>query len=223
MALRLRRRCLLCTDITHDGWLCPTCSAALPRCATHCPTCPRPVADPGIPCGGCLIRPPPYDALYGIYRYADDIRTIILQAKYGHDRGALNQLCLWIKQNPPNIAAIDCIVPMPIAWRRLLQRGFNQTHYLGKAASDALAVPYYKGCLRKAERPPQSSLSHDAARQKNARDAFKPGTAAPIQQRHVLLLDDVLTSGASVRAAAGVLRTMGAARISVLVIAMRQK
>ncbi|UJF24305.1 ComF family protein [Suttonella sp. R2A3] len=213
-----RRHCVVCQDIADEQWLCRSCAAQLRPIGLHCPTCASAVADPTIPCGRCLAHPPPFDQLFIGYRYQEPVRSVLLAAKYGFQRAALAQYAEWAKALSWSIEALDYVVPMPIAKRRLVQRGFNQTHYLGSAIAKAHGVPLLKQALIKASRPPQSTLDSDSARRRNIAGAFR---ARQKLSGRVLLVDDVLTSGATASAAARALREGGADWIGVLVVAAR--
>lgn len=214
----LPRYCVVCDQVADGQWLCAQCGEQLTSIGVHCPTCATTVADPTIPCGQCLAHPAHFDQLYIAYRYREPVRSVLLAAKYGLQRAALSQLADWAKVLSSGIEALDYVVPMPISKRRLIQRGFNQTHYLARAIAKAHGVPLVKHALHKAPRAPQSTLNSDGARRRNIAGAF---SVQKMLTGRVLLVDDVLTSGATANAAAKALRTGGAEWIGVLVIAAR--
>lgn len=216
------KRCLLCTlPADSNAGLCRECRARLTPIGAHCRSCARYVADTEFVCGSCLVKPPPFSNIYIAFRYHGALRDVVLQAKYGKSRAAIKLLMQWTTELSEALPQdIDLVVAMPIALPRLLQRGFNQTHYLAKAASAVLGVPCLKSALRKSMRPPQSQQNNDAARRQNICGAFRSGSQPVFG--HVLLVDDVFTSGATGSEAARVLKAAGATKVSFLVLAARQ-
>ena len=216
----LNRRCIVCSRPSEYVGLCGHCHREVQSIGTHCVTCARSIADSSIPCGRCLAAPRPFEAVYIAHRYRGVVRDVLLQVKYGKSRLAIKVLQNWVAELTSCITEqFDLVVPMPMSYSRLIQRGFNQTHYLGHAAATALNIPCAKSALYKARRSPQSLLLSDADRQRNIAGAFQSGRQQVFG--HVLLVDDVLTSGATASEASRVLLASGAEKVSVLVVAAR--
>ena len=123
----LQPRCIGCGRAAVVG-LCDDCAARLPHLGIHCPTCANGVADARFACGTCLRRPPAYSRLLVRWQFRDVVRSTILSGKFYADRCALRVLedetCRLLNAHP---VQVDAVLAMPIANRRLHQRGFNQT------------------------------------------------------------------------------------------------
>jgi ComF family protein len=118
---------------------------------------------------------------------------------------------------------VDLIIPVPLHWRRLLMRRFNQSALLGFSLSRSLAVPCVPTALKRTRyTTPQMRLPR-AQRLKNVRNAFAVPDAGLIADKHVLLVDDVVTTGATVAACAATLKKAGAASVHVLALARTVK
>ena len=207
--------CVLCGAACGEN-LCPACREQCPLIGSHCRTCAREMADGTQQCGACLRRPPAIDAFFVRWHYRQRVRDLILGAKYQADKGRLLLMAEGMMALLPAIPAVDVVIPMPISPRRLWQRGFNQTHILGKPIARALGVPLDKTLLIKHHRPPQSRLHTHGARRRNIRNAFSCQASVPAR---VLLIDDVATSGATLSEAAKILKQHGAAQVYALVAA----
>lgn len=220
--LGLNRCCVICSLPSQCGYVCGKCLGDIQPIGKHCMTCARPIADSSIPCGRCLAASPPFEAVYIAYRYRGVVRDVLLQVKYAKSRLAIKVLQNWVVELARSSTdQFDSVVPMPMSFLRLVQRGFNQTHYLSSAIASSLSIPHLKSALHKVERSPQSLLESDTDRRRNIAGAFCAGSQRVLG--HVLLVDDVLTSGATASEAARTLLANGAEKVSVLVVAARQK
>ncbi|RKW17686.1 MAG: ComF family protein [Cardiobacterium sp.] len=203
----LQPRCIGC-GATEIVGLCEECAARLPHLDKHCPTCANTVADDRFACGACLRRPPAYSRLLVRWQFRELVRSTILRSKFHADRLALRVLedeaCRLLHDYP---ITVDAVLAMPIANNRLHQRGFNQTLFPARAAARQLDVPLVaEGIFYKQARQPQSLLRTHAARRRNIHDAFAVRGALPAR---LLLVDDVVTSGATLHEAALALRAAG--------------
>jgi ComF family protein len=214
---RVAQPCLLCLARSHAGLLCAGCAADLPRLpADGCPRCARPGTG-GHPCGPCLIRPPAFDAARAVYRFAFPVDVLIHRLKYHADLAVAAWLAERMAEGWSAAPRPDLLVPMPLHPRRLRERGFNQSallaHHLGRRLGIRVDLD---ACRRVRDTPPQVGLPL-AARRKNIRDAF--ACAADLGDRRVALVDDVLTSGASLDELARTVRRAGAAEVDAWVAA----
>lgn len=213
----LGRRCVVCAQ--NGDWLCGQCEHDLVAFGVHCVCCTRKMGHAGLKCGRCLRVPHALDELFVGYHYGFVVRECLLKAKYGRDRGAL----LVLERLAGQVAqmadlAVEMVVPMPIAKRRLAVRGFNQSRFLARAVVKVTGAAMVDGVLVKSARVAQSSLHSDALRFANIRGAFA------IKQKvsgHVLLVDDVITSGSTAQEAARMLKMAGAEKVSLLTVAGR--
>lgn len=203
-----------------DWPVCAACEAALPRLSRErCPVCALPSVG-GLPCGHCQTKAPAFDATLAPFVYAFPVDRLILALKYRH-RLALSgwcgrQLALELTRQAPDFP-VDIILPMPLHPRRLAERGFNQALELARPLARLTGLPMVlDGAARNLNSPPQASLPWKE-RKKNIRGAFL--CRRDFSGRHVLVLDDVMTTGATLDELAGCLKQQGAARVTNLVLA----
>jgi ComF family protein len=201
--------------------LCEGCEARFAQPVPRCQTCALPVPASVIRCGACLKDPPPLDACHAAVSYVWPWPDRIAHFKFNGNPGWASILATLMRSTPwvePALERCDMVVPMPLSAERLRERGFNQALELARclAASKVEATLL----LRIRHTPAQSSLKREE-RLRNVRDAFAvdPLRAGTVQRKHVVLIDDVMTSGASVFAAAQTLRQAGATRITALLVA----
>jgi len=172
-------------------------------------------------CGKCITEPPPLDRCLAAVPYAYPWATLVVEFKFQGHTGWAASLATLMRSAPwvePALDAADLLIPMPLSRQRLLERGFNQTLLLARALAPELTR--HDVLLRVLDAPPQSALTRDE-RLQNVRNAYAldPLEARRVANKHVVLLDDVMTTGASLHAAASVLRAAGAAHITGLVFA----
>ena len=211
----LPSNCVLCGAATRRATLCAGCDAALPRLPRErCAVCALPLTT-GTLCGACLASAPRYDAVAALYAYAFPIDALIHAYKYG---GRLTLAPLFASMLAAGVAeSVDVIVPMPLAPGRLAERGFNQAHEIARWIGGALAVPVRSNLCRKvAETAPQAALPWKE-RARNVRRAFVCDT--DVRGLRVAVVDDVMTTGATLNELARVLKRAGAAHVSAWIIA----
>ena len=207
--------CVLCGAGTTDGRICIGCDAELPRLSSACcAVCALPLADAAI-CGACLDRPPSYDTVSAAYAYAFPIDALIHAYKYGGDLSLAPLLAAALVANAP--PAVDAIIPMPLAPARLRERGFNQAHELARHVGRVLRLPVVaNGCRKVTETPPQAALPWKE-RARNVRGAFV--CDVDLAGQRVAIVDDVMTTGATLNELARNLKRAGAVHVSGWVIA----
>lgn len=208
-------RCLLCSDPAPAQALCAACWQELPWLAGPCcRQCAHPLAMPGL-CGRCLADPPHFDRVVAATRYRFPVDGLIQSCKYGGRLVTVRALAAMLVHAPPDRA--DVIVPMPLSPRRLRERGFNQALELARAAASAIDVPVNAGlCLKTRETTAQTRLPWKE-RRKNIRGAFV--VPENLAGRHVIVVDDVLTTGATLNELARNLKRAGAASVTGWVVA----
>lgn len=207
--------CLLCGALSHDGVWCTACNHDLPRLtAAHCPICALPTVH-GETCGHCLKKMPPFDHTVAAFTYDFPIDKLIGALKFNERLNLVNSLADALATQIEFRA--DCLVAMPLHPMRLRERGFNQSLLLARRIARSLNIPLLvNACQRTRNTTPQSTLPWKE-RDKNMRDAFSCST--DFEGKHVAIVDDVLTTGASVGELAKVLRHHGAKEISAWVVA----
>ncbi|NDV18435.1 ComF family protein [Pseudodesulfovibrio sp. JC047] len=223
------RRCPICgTIMPEKARMCAACAATLPLCTGgYCPTCGAMSGRPDAPpsrCPDCRHTPPPWDTLFFHGPYDTALRELIISYKFNNNYSRntlLSDLAVTTFQ-ARNTELPDCIIPVPLHTRRLLWRGFNQSLEIAKALGRHLERPVLKkGLTRTRNTPPQTRLGH-TQRQKNIKDAFMADEKR-VANRTVLLVDDVYTTGSTLRECAKTLKRAGVLRMSVLVLARAQQ
>ena len=220
-------RCLSCgRPVEHVGALCPACWEGIDFVAPpFCACCGFPFTfdtGPDALCGICAREPQAFDRARFVMRYGDASKGLVLGFKH-HDRteGA-PAFGEWLaRAGRELIQDADLLAPVPLHRLRLFARRYNQAALLCHALADSNALPVVPDLLiRKRHTPPQGRLSA-AARRRNVAGAFavNPARLSKLDGRRVLLVDDVMTTGATVSACASVLRRNGAAAVDVLVLA----
>ncbi|MDX1625066.1 MAG: ComF family protein [Wenzhouxiangellaceae bacterium] len=200
--------------------LCAGCCAELPAAQSGCRRCAMVLPREVETCGACQRRPPPFDAAHAAWRYAFPVDGLIQRFKFRGDRVAGRALATAMAGRLASLGAPrpDLIVPVPLHWRRRLARGFNQSAWLARDLSAALGrLPWAPALERRRATSTQSSLPA-GRRSGNVRGAFEvrglpPGT------RHVALVDDVMTTGATLAECARCLKRAGVTRVEAWVAA----
>jgi len=214
---QIPQNCLLCTASSGADALCLACRTALP--IRHLPVCPICAGDSptGAICGACLRHPPAFEQTLAGFDYTFPIDALLHAFKYGgalHIAAALTQPLTHCARQT---TLPDIIVPMPLHPARLRERGFNQAVEIGKIIARQLNIPLRaNACTRTRDTVPQASLPR-RARRKNLRGAF--ACATPLKGMRVALVDDVMTTGATLHELAAVVRHAGATTVSAWVIA----
>ena len=214
----LSQDCQLC-GVSAAAAVCPDCQYDLPVAPlANCPRCAAPSPSAQV-CGACLADPPHFDATISAFQYAYPLDRLVQAYKFSANLGLLP---LFADAVARAVAVGDAqhrpvlVIPLPLAPKRLAERGFNQSALLGAEVSKILGLRFEaRGMLRVRETPPQTGLNREA-RLKNVRGAFD---CTQRLDGHVAIVDDVMTTGATLSEAAKVLKKAGAARVSAWVIA----
>ncbi|MBI2772743.1 MAG: ComF family protein [Burkholderiales bacterium] len=201
--------------------LCEDCVARFAQPQPRCATCALPVPGGVARCGHCLREPPVLDSCYAAVPYAYPWSGLVAQFKFQDQPGWARALATVMRSAPwiePALEQADLVLPMPLAPARLAERGFNQALELARHLAPAKAEAGL--LLRVRHTPPQAALDR-ARRLANVKDAYalEPLRAHAVRGKHVALVDDVMTSGASLSSAAAVLKQAGAARVTAVVLA----
>lgn len=215
--VRVSQPCLLCGGRCHGAPLCPACLGDLPRLpTTRCPQCALPTPT-GEVCGACLKRPPRFDRCRAVYVYDFPADVLVQRLKYASELALAGFLAEQLAHEVSPHPLPDLILPMPLHPRRLGERGFNQAVELGRRLSARLGVPVrLEACQRVRDTPAQAGLDL-RERRRNLRGAFHCGK--DLKGLRVALLDDVMTSGASLDELARAARNAGATGVEAWVVA----
>ncbi|MDP6426561.1 MAG: ComF family protein [Rhodospirillales bacterium] len=220
-------QCLKCGAMMEaDGALCGSCWPEVAFIgAPQCAACGRPfeydIGEAAL-CGACARSPPRYGRARAVFVYDQDSRGLILAFKHADQTHAARTFARWLRRaGEEMLDAADCLVPVPLHWTRLFSRRFNQAALLAQALGrecGCQAVP--RALIRRRRTVPHVRMSA-AQRWRNVRGAFAvhPPSRARIEGKRIVLIDDVLTTGATVSTCADVLMRAGAANVDVLTLA----
>jgi len=219
--------CLACRKPAgSSGGLCASCweeAGFIER--PYCERLGTPFAfDSGAPLisPAAFADPPAFDRARAVMRFTDVGRELVHLLKYGDRLDLVKPLARWMTRAGHELLAdADALVPVPLHWMRLWTRRFNQSAEVARAISRMTKVPVLDDVLARVRATPaQVGLAREE-RAKNVHGAFSvpKGAKAKLRGKHILLIDDVLTTGATANACAHVLRRAGVARIDVLTLA----
>jgi len=220
--------CLLCGgdgDAARD--LCPPCVADLERNRITCSRCALPLQTAAPLCGECLQREPPFDAAFAPFIYGHPLDLLVANLQFGRSLAAGRVLAeLWldaIAEAAP--ARPDLLVPVPLHASRLRERGYNQALELAKPLAGALRIALDERVLSRVRATTAQSNLDAKTRRRNLRGAFafNPDVLSELKMAHVALVDDVMTTGTTLRECARVLKRTGVARVDVWVLARAPK
>lgn len=220
--LLLPWRCLCCGASADAGVdLCAACQGSLPWNDLACPRCALPLAAPPVElCAECLADPPPFTCLIAPLRYAFPVDRLLVglkfQARLENGRLLGELFATRLGAVPHGIARGLPLLPMPLHRARLAARGFNQAGELARPVAAGLGLRLEPDLVRRVRATPAQSRLDAAARRRNLAGAFAVTSRSP---RCVLVLDDVVTTGATARELSATLRAAGAEEIVVLALA----
>lgn len=218
-------RCLRCGGIVADaGALCPQCWDAMSFIAPPlCRQCGQPfeidlTAD--ALCTACASDPPAYDRARAVFRYDDASRPLVLRFKHGDRTAAAPSFGRWMARAGGELLAdAEVIVPVPLHRWRLWRRRYNQAALLSQALSKMAGRPCAPDALVRVRATPSQGLLGRNQRRRNVQGAFRLRRPDAVEGRRVLLVDDVLTSGATVNECVRALVRGGAGAVDVLTLA----
>lgn len=181
---------------------------------TRCTTCALPLPGAGT-CGECLRHPPFYDRIAAAAPYAFPIDALVQSYKYGGDLTLAGLLAARLARSL--VADVDAVVPMPLAPERLRERGFNQAQELARPLARALGLPLLAHACRKIRKTRAQAELQFAERARNVRGAFV--CDADLRGMRIAVVDDVMTTGATLNELARNLKRAGAVHVSGWVVA----
>lgn len=230
-------QCLSCAELVSEpGALCATCWSSLRFIAApHCRICGWPFeVDPqpeeaaaeapptDLVCGACLREPPTFDRARAVLAYDDASRGLILGFKHADRTHGAPAFARWMaRAGAELLLTADVVAPVPLHWSRLLARRYNQAALLANGLAELAGKRSVPDLLMRRRRTPSQGRLSRAERLRNVAGAFavRPSRLSEVRGRRIVLVDDVLTTGATVGACAAVLRRAGAASIDVVSLA----
>jgi ComF family protein len=202
--------CFLCRGSARE-LLCGPCNADLPRLPQ--PLCPRcALASPlGETCGRCLARPPRFDATFAALAYAFPADALVHALKFRGELALAPMLAGLLLERIPALRDVDCVVPVPLSRPRLRERGYNHAVEIARPVAAALRAPLELDlCERRRDTAAQMELPW-SERERNVRGAF--GVTRSLAGASIAVVDDVMTTGATLDEIATTLKAAGAARV----------
>jgi len=212
----LAQDCVLCQAASGEKLLCEACARELPFVASACPRCAAPSAD-AAECGACIADPPHYDASRAAFVYAFPVDALIQSLKYG---GQLALAGLFAHEWYQRIGAtgrFDLIVPLPLHPARLAERGFNQAAEIARVLARLSGVAMDARLARRVRDTAAQTMLPWRERATNVRGAF--ACDADLGGLNIAVVDDVMTTGATLDEFARTLKKSGAARVENWVMA----
>ena len=211
--------CTLCGTGTGGALLCAPCTRELPWNTPACPGCASPVAVSGAACAACLAKPRAFDAATAAFVLATPVQEGIHALKYS---ARFAQAALLGAAFAQHVAARGAplpqvLVPVPLHWRRQWRRGYNQSLELARVIGAALDIPVDTAAAKRTRATADQIGQSATERRRNLRGAF--AVAPRLAGRHIALLDDVMTTGATLEELARACKVSGAARVEAWAIA----
>lgn len=221
-------RCLTCeATVVRQAQLCGACWARIRFVGEPmCNCCGLPFAfEAGggtLLCADCIREPPRYRKARAVMVYDDASREAVLAFKHGDRTDAAPAFGGWLARAGAELLAdSDCLVPVPLHPARLFHRRYNQSALLAHAIGRVTGKPVVSDALQRTRNTPTQGALSRSARLANVRGAFRmrPRRVASVRDRRIVLVDDVMTTGATVEACAAILVAAGAAHVDVLTLA----
>jgi len=223
VAFALPPRCAGCgVVVADDHSFCLTCWSALDFLGgPSCSCCAEPLElalDDAALCGACMADPPPFDRLRAAVAYGPTARALALKLKHGRRPGIATTMARLMRRRVEGADAETLVAPVPLHRRRIWSRGYNQSALIARGLVRLVPGTLALDLIERRKPTPMLRGLGRAARARAVSGAFAvaPQWAKQVKGRRVLLIDDVYTTGATVKGCARVLRRAGAVRIDVL-------
>lgn len=225
LASLVPQRCFFCHRPSKSRPICPGCNADLPWIQCACKLCgaPLPAGFPARTCTVCPISMPGIDRIRSALIYEYPVDRLVVMTKY-RDRldgaqllGDLLETYLLARKSEDGLDEPDLILPVPLHRFRLAYRGFNQALEIAAPVATGLGIPMRADLCRRTRHTREQATLTGRARYQNTHGAF--AVAEPLQDKHIAIVDDVVTTGSTVAAMAATLRVAGASKIQVWSVA----
>ena len=212
----LPQDCFVCAQDGGDRLICTRCESSLPYLkGPLCPVCALP-APGGATCGTCQMTPPHFDETSAAFRYAFPVEHLVQGLKYRHRLPLAGWLADALGQHIKS-SGVDYVMPLPLSAQRMRERGFNQAQEIARPLARRLGLQLKPDtCTRILDSAPQASLPWKA-RQANIRNAFECNI--DLTGKTIAVVDDVMTTGATLNEFARTLKLHGARRVENWVVA----
>ncbi|WLI29036.1 ComF family protein [Pseudomonas rhodesiae] len=228
--LKNEHSCLICDETTESALcVCNVCETELPWLLDQCDVCALPLPMEGLTCGQCQKKPPAFKQVIAPWSYSFPVDSLISRFKHqarwplGHMLARLLAQHVQHRFDNTDLTRPDCLLPVPLARKRLRERGYNQALMLARWLSQDLGIAHDEQLLLR----PHETLAQQAldakTRQRNLRGAFALCANAQVQDRHFALVDDVLTTGATAHSLSRLLISAGARQVDVYCLARTPK
>ncbi len=228
--LKNEHTCLICDETTESALcVCNVCETELPWLLDQCDVCALPLPMEGLICGQCQEKPPAFKQVIAPWSYSFPVDSLISRFKHqarwplGHMLARLLAQHVQHRFDNTDLTRPDCLLPVPLARKRLRERGYNQALMLARWLSQDLGIAHDEQLLLR----PHETLAQQAldakTRQRNLRGAFALCANAQVQGRHFALVDDVLTTGATAHSLSRLLISAGARQVDVYCLARTPK
>ena len=211
--------CLLCRlGVEYRHGLCQDCWAKLPVNEIHCERCALPMVHKSL-CGHCQRCPPVFDSVIAPLRYQDPIDQMLCALKYHQQlsfaRTAAGLIADMVSES--DRPRPDLLVGVPMTYRAVRKRGLNQAAFLARLIGRQLGIPAKSTLIRKLRETDRQSTLNASKRQRNLKGAFH--CKGSLKGKHIALVDDILTTGATANEISRVLKAAGANRVDIWVCA----
>lgn len=228
--LKSNQICLICDESSETAHpICNACETELPWLMDHCGVCALPLPMAGLVCGQCLKRPPAFKQVIAPWTYSFPIDSLISRFKH-QARWPLGQMLarllaqhLQHRFDNTELVRPECLLPVPMARKRLRERGYNQALMLARWLGSDLNIPHDEQLLLRPHETVAQQALDAKNRKRNLLGAFALAPDAQVQGRHFALVDDVLTTGATAHSLARLLMNAGAKQVDVYCLARTPK
>lgn len=216
-----QKKCIICQLKHADrSTICRECQHDLPWLQYHCLICALPLPSDNNLCPACLRKKPVFNQAYCAFRYEFPIDALIPPGKFNNRTDYLIALSKLALLNIRLTKRPDCIIPVPMHPQKLLKREYNHAWLIAQEISRHLQLPLDTKTLQKTVHTPNQIHLSAKERRSNLRNSFNCRSRPP---PHVMLVDDVITTGATANIISQVLKQAGCKRVDIMALARTDK